>query len=120
MRILVVDDNHDAADSVTEVLLLDGHNVRTAYDGRAGLIEATAFAPQVAVLDIGLPKLDGVELARALRLLPGEPAFLIACTASDDDLTRRRMLDAGFDHIFIKPVVMGLLLAAVNNVPKTK
>ena len=96
MRILVVDDNRDAAVSVSHALLLDGHDVRTAYDGSAGLREAAGFAPQVAVLDIGLPMLDGVELAGALRRLPGERAMLIACTGSDDAVTRRRMVDVGF------------------------
>jgi DNA-binding response OmpR family regulator len=120
MRILVVDDNRDAADTFSQALLLEGHDVRTAYDGEAGLAEAALFDPQVAVLDIGLPRLDGVELARALLLLPGQPVFLIACTGSDDDLTRRRMTDVGFDEIVIKPVSVGVLLATVNSVPNTE
>lgn len=114
MRILVVDDNPDVADTVSHALLLDGHEVRTAYDGNSGLREAAEFAPQVAVLDIGLPKLDGVELARALRRLPGNRALLIACTGSDDPGTRRRMADAGFDQIFIKPVAIEALLVAIK------
>ena len=120
MRILVVDDNPDVADTVSHALLLDGHEVRTAYDGESGLREAALFAPQVAVLDIGLPKLDGVELARALRRLPGDRPLLIACTGSDDPLTRRRTADVGFDRIFIKPVVVEVLLAAVKGMPKVE
>jgi len=114
MRILVVDDNPDVADTVSHALRLDGYDVRTAYDGNSGLREAAEFAPQVAVLDIGLPNIDGVELARALRRLPGDRALLIACTGSDDPVTRQRMADVGFDQIFIKPVAIEALLAAVR------
>lgn len=118
MRILVVDDNLDVADTVSHALLLDGHEVRTAYDGNSGLRVAAEFAPQVAVLDIGLPNLDGVELADALRRLPGNRASLIACTGSDDAVTRQRMADVGFDRIFIKPVAIEALLAAVKVMQK--
>lgn len=112
--ILLVEDNRDLADMVALVLELEGHVVHTAYDGADGLREAARIKPQVAVLDIGLPKLDGVELAYALRQMHGSDVTLIACTGISDGLVGARVASAGFDHVFVKPVSIDTLLGAVT------
>jgi DNA-binding response OmpR family regulator len=114
-RVLLVEDNHDFADSVAMALQLDGHSVRVAYDGKAGLAAAAATRPEVAILDIGLPEMDGIELAHALRREHGNSLRLIACTGYADDTTRQRMATAHFDRTFTKPIDMQTLLAAVKN-----
>jgi signal transduction histidine kinase len=105
LRILVVDDNRDAADSLALLLGLDGHEVRTAYAGRSALDEAAAFLPDACVLDVGLPDLSGYELATLLRRLPAlDTVHLIAVTGWGQDEDRQRALAAGFDHHLTKPV----------------
>ena len=113
-RVLLVEDNRDFADSVALALRLDGHQVGVAYDGKAGLAEAATSRPEVAILDIGLPEMDGVELAYTLRERHGDSLMLIACTGYADDATRRRMAGAGFDRTFTKPIDMEVLLSAVR------
>lgn len=103
-RILVVDDNHDSADSMAMFLELLGHEVRTANDGLAAIDEATMFIPQVILLDIGLPKLNGYEVARKLREQFGEQVVLIALTGWGQDEDKRRSHDAGFNAHLVKPV----------------
>jgi CheY-like chemotaxis protein len=104
-RVLVVDDNVDAADSIAWLLQLGGHEVRVAYDGPTALLIAQAFRPQVVLLDIGMPGMDGYEVCRRLRQQPGtERAVLIALTGWGQDEDRRRSGEAGFDHHFVKPV----------------
>lgn len=105
MRILVVDDNEDAADSLATLLALKGHEVRTTYDGAGALETAATFRPDVVLLDIGLPGMSGHEVARRLR----EQAqlghvVLIAVTGWGQDEDRRRSQEAGFDHHLVKPV----------------
>jgi CheY-like chemotaxis protein len=98
-RILVVDDNRDAAESLAELLSISGHEVRTAYDGPGAILAAHSFSPDAIVLDIGLPGFDGHEAARKLRSVKEtENALLIALTGwvTEDDRARSR--DAGFDH----------------------
>jgi CheY-like chemotaxis protein len=119
LRILVTDDNVDSAASMAMLLSLYGHDVRIAHDGLQGLEEARRFHPQVAFLDIGLPRgMDGYELARRLRQEPGlGEAVLVAMTgyAQPEDLARAR--GAGFDHHLTKPAppdVVQNLLAAVQ------
>jgi CheY-like chemotaxis protein/anti-sigma regulatory factor (Ser/Thr protein kinase) len=80
-RVLVVDDNADAAASLAMLLRLSGHDVRTAHDGPASLREAEAFRPEVVLLDIGLPRMDGYEVARRLRGLPGMATALVVALA---------------------------------------
>jgi PAS domain S-box-containing protein len=111
-RVLVVDDNQDAAETLAELLRLEGHEVRVAWDGPAALEEARRFRPEVAFCDIGLPgELDGYALGRALRVEPGlEHALLVAMTGYATDDARRRSRDAGFDLHFTKPA----RLEAVN------
>ncbi|HSC22696.1 MAG TPA: response regulator [Casimicrobiaceae bacterium] len=114
-KVLLVEDNQDFADSVAMALQLDGHSVRVAYDGRAGLAAAAATRPEVAILDIGLPEMDGIELAHALRREHGSRLRLIACTGYADETTRQRMASADFDRTFTKPIDMQTLLEAVRN-----
>ena len=103
-RVLVVDDNHDAAHSVADLLALSGHEVRTAADGREALTVAEHFSPEVVVLDIGLPILDGYEVAARLRTMDGtRAALLLALTGYGQQDDRVRAEAAGFDHHFVKP-----------------
>jgi signal transduction histidine kinase len=104
-RILVVDDNKDAAKSLAMVLRLDGHEVRVAHSGLAALAIAEAEQPEVIVLDIGMPGLDGYEVAQRLRQRPGaEGVLLVALTGFGQEDDRRRSQEAGFDCHLVKPV----------------
>jgi CheY-like chemotaxis protein/two-component sensor histidine kinase len=104
-RVLVVDDNRDLAESLAMVLRLWGHDVRVAYDGRSALETAQEYAPEVVLLDIGLPQLDGFEVARRLRQRPElRQARLVAITGYGRDEDRRRSAEAGFDLHLTKPV----------------
>jgi CheY-like chemotaxis protein len=102
-RILVVDDSQDSAESLALLLELHGHEVRTAFAGPAALETASAFCPDVVLLDIGLPGMDGYEVARRLRAEHGG-CRLIALTGYGRDDDRRRSREAGFDHHLVKPV----------------
>lgn len=104
-RVLVVDDNVDSAESLGAMLRLMGNQVRTAHDGPSALEEAARFIPNVVLLDIGLPGMDGHEVARRLRLLSGlQEAVLVAQTGWGQDEDRRRSHAAGFNHHLVKPV----------------
>jgi two-component system CheB/CheR fusion protein len=117
-RILVVDDNVDAADGLGRLLSrVWGQEVRVVYDGPAALVSAESFRPEVVLLDLGLPGMDGYEVARRLR---GEPEFadvlLVAVTGWGQDSDRQMSKQAGFDHHLVKPVdlerLRGLLTTA--------
>jgi CheY-like chemotaxis protein len=104
-RILVADDNRDAADSLAEVLRMGGHEVIVAYDGKAALADYQAAAPEIALLDIGMPGLTGNEVAAAIRATPGgEQAVLVAITGWGQERDRAAARSAGFDFHFTKPV----------------
>ncbi|HKQ79987.1 MAG TPA: PAS domain S-box protein [Blastocatellia bacterium] len=104
-RMLVVDDNVDSAESMATLLKLDGHEVRVAYDGPAAVESALAFRPQVVLLDIGLPGLDGYEVARRLRRInETKDMFLIAVTGYGKKEDRVRALTSGFNYHITKPV----------------
>ena len=105
LRILVVDDNEDAASSSTMLLRMMGNHVRTAYDGEEAVQAAGEFHPHVVLLDIGLPKLNGYEAARAIRQQPwGRNIVLIAVTGWGQEADKRMSQEAGFDHHMVKPV----------------
>jgi len=105
LKILVVDDSRDAADTCAILLELSGHHVQTAYTGQRALELAETFRPHVLLLDIGLPDLDGYQLAKKVRGTPwGGAAFLIAVTGWGQEADRRRAFDAGFDHHLTKPI----------------
>ena len=116
VRVLVADDNRDAADSLQRVLALYGHEVRVAYDGLSALRIGTEFRPRVAVLDIGMPGSDGYEVARAIRKQQGREVTIVALTGWGQDADRKRAMEAGFDHHLVKPVdpsALNRLLAQV-------
>lgn len=103
-RILVVDDNRDAATSLAVLLNLSGHETQTAYDGLEAVDAASTFRPDVALLDIGLPNLSGFEVARKIRAQPwGKSTVLIAVTGWGQDEDRLKSGEAGFDGHLIKP-----------------
>jgi PAS domain S-box-containing protein len=105
LRILVIEDNRDTADSLQELLTLIGHQVEVAYAGPAGLELASRFRPDVVLCDIGLPGLDGFEVARALRRDPAaRDAYLVAQSGYGQEEDRRRARAAGFDLHLRKPV----------------
>jgi CheY-like chemotaxis protein len=106
----VVDDNRDAADSLALLLGLAGQDARAAYDGPSAVALARDFRPELAFLDIGMPGMDGYEVARRLR---GEPRLwgvvLVALTGWGQEEDRRRAAEAGFDHHLVKPVEPGVV-----------
>jgi PAS domain S-box-containing protein len=104
-RILVADDNQDAADSLAILLQAAGHEVRTAHGGETALSIASTFQPAIALLDLGMPDLDGYEVAKQLRSAPwGRSMHLIAITGWGQEEDKRRALRAGFDFHLTKPV----------------
>lgn len=121
LDILVVDDNLDAAQTLAQWLQHEGHSVAVAHDGAAALKRAQAHWPQVFILDIGLPGMDGWELARRLRTLPrGGQATLIALTGYGQQADRDRAREAGFHHHLVKPAdpdALRQLLARVGEPP---
>jgi CheY-like chemotaxis protein len=104
-RILLVEDNQDAATALLEILRLWGHEVVVVHDGASALDQARRSEPDVVLLDIGLPGMDGYTVARSLRLLPGLARIrLIAITGYGQDSDREQSQQAGFDHHLVKPV----------------
>ena len=102
-RILVIEDQPDSRETLQILLQVWGHHVEVAGDGQAGLEKALSWKPDVAVVDIGLPLLDGHEVARRVRAAFGDQILLIALTAYSQQEDRRRALEAGFDHFMSKP-----------------
>jgi CheY-like chemotaxis protein len=114
-RILVVDDNADAAESIAVLLRLEGHEVKTVGDAQQALECCQVFAPGAVVLDIGLPGMDGYELARRLRKLPGaKDALYIALTGYGQKEDRAAAAAAGFHHHFIKPADPRAIYAVIS------
>jgi PAS domain S-box-containing protein len=104
-RVLVVDDNHDAADSLATLLTLRGHDVVIAYDGEEAIEKAKRFTPDIVMMDLGMPRLDGIEAARRLRALAGgEKLKILALTGWGQLEDRARTRDAGFDFHLVKPL----------------
>jgi CheY-like chemotaxis protein len=109
-RVLIIEDNHDAADSLGRLLILLGQQVRIAYSGSEGVDTASKWLPTVVISDIGLPGLDGYEVARALRRAwPTAGAKLIALSAYGTEESRRTALKAGFDEYLTKPADLDIL-----------
>jgi two-component system, chemotaxis family, CheB/CheR fusion protein len=114
-RVLIIDDNIDGAESLRDLLELDGHTVDVALDGTRGLEKVGVFRPDVILCDIGLPGVDGYQLATALKAnaaLGG--AFLVAMTGYALPEDKRRALDAGFDGHLAKPTTVDLLRKAIS------
>jgi two-component system CheB/CheR fusion protein len=117
-RVLVVDDNVDAAESLAMLLRVEGHEVRTAHDGATALDAAQAYRPEVVLLDIGLPKMDGYEVAQRLRRLPdSKSALVVALTGYGQEEDRRRAEEAGFDVHLVKPVDLAVLYSLLGKRP---
>jgi CheY-like chemotaxis protein len=113
-RVLIVDDNVDSADSLATVLRLDGHETDRVYSARDALERSVSFRPDVILLDIGLPEVDGYEVARRLRATPGlERLRLIALTGYGQPEDRARTRAAGFDDHLVKPVEFPALERAI-------
>ncbi len=118
-KVLVVDDNADAAELLAEALSCLGHHVQTAQDGPQALRLLEQFTPEVALLDIGLPVMDGYELARQIRARLGErPLWLIAVTGYGEERAREAARDAGFNLHLTKPVDLPALMNAVDAAPR--
>jgi signal transduction histidine kinase/CheY-like chemotaxis protein len=118
-RILVVDDNRDAADSLGALLSLEGHTVERVYSAADALRRAVAFQAQVVLLDIGLPEIDGYEVARRLRLLPElRDTRLIAVSGYGQPQDRALARAAGFDEHLIKPVSPASVARALSGMPR--
>lgn len=104
-RILIADDNEDAAESLCVLLRMEGHEVEVAHDGRAALERFAAWHPGVAILDIGMPGLDGYEVARQMRAAAGGlELLLVAVTGWGQQTDKALAFAAGFDHHFTKPL----------------
>jgi PAS domain S-box-containing protein len=104
-RILIVDDNRDSATTLAMLLRLSGHEIRTAYDGDDAVEQAAAYQPDVILLDIGLPGMNGYDACRAIRKLPaGKSIVLVALTGWGQEEDRRKSREAGFDDHLVKPV----------------
>ena len=121
-RVLIVDDNADAASSLTELLKQWGHTVTTAFTGDEGVTRAASFRPDIALLDLGMPGMDGFEAARRIRALPGgTQMMLIAVTGWGQEHDRERTRAAGFDHHLLKPIdfdALELILAEPLHEPR--
>lgn len=103
-RVLVVDDNRDAAEMLALLLKLGGHQVQAVYDSREAVAAFTTFRPDIAFLDVGMPNLNGLDLAMQLRGCDGgQQVLLVALTGWGQDEDRRRSREAGFDHHLVKP-----------------
>jgi CheY-like chemotaxis protein/two-component sensor histidine kinase len=117
-RILVVDDNADTANSLAMVLRRMGHDILTAHDGLEAVHAAAAFRPEVILLDIGLPKMNGYDVAKQIRQQPWDKKVaIIAVSGWGQEEDKRRALEAGFDHHLTKPVepaALGRLLALIS------
>jgi signal transduction histidine kinase/ActR/RegA family two-component response regulator len=120
LRMLIVDDNRDAADSLAMLLRINGHDIRTAYDGAEALQTASDFHPDVVLLDIGLPKMDGHEVATQIRREPwGRPICLIAVTGWSDEADRAKSRAAGFNHHLVKPLDTAHLAELLDDIARS-
>jgi CheY-like chemotaxis protein len=110
-RVLIADDNRDAADSLAVLARLEGHEVTVVYDGEDALAAINSTKPQIAVLDIGMPSLSGYDVARQVRAgIIGPAITLIAVTGWGQHKDKLQALDAGFNHHITKPVETGRLM----------
>jgi CheY-like chemotaxis protein len=112
LRVLVVDDNVDTARGMSKLLKMSGHNVQTAFDGLTAIETARSFEPEVVLLDIGLPTMDGFQVAARFRQeedLAG--AVIVAVSGYGQESDRCRAREAGFDHHLVKPIDYEALLA---------
>jgi CheY-like chemotaxis protein len=114
--VVVVDDHRDGAESLVELLSLLGHRVQVAHDGPTGIVAVREFRPHVVLLDIGLPGMDGFEVARRLRADPDVAAVLVAISGYGRDEDRVTAREAGFDHHYVKPVEFATLRNLLHSI----
>jgi CheY-like chemotaxis protein len=123
-RVLIVDDNKAAAEMLSLVVGMLGSEVRTAYDGQEAIQLAAEFRPDVVLMDIGMPRMDGYEAARRIRQQPwGEKMALVALTGWGQNEDKQRTADAGFDHHWVKPAepaAIQALIAAHSHEPRVR
>lgn len=113
-RVLIVDDYPDAAEATCMLFTRLGHQCRCAISGEHALDEARAFVPDIVILDIGLPDLNGYEVARTLRQRHGGAVYLAALTGWGQPEDRRRAIDAGFDQHIVKPATAQVLCELIS------
>jgi CheY-like chemotaxis protein len=117
-RVLIADDARDSADSLAVILAIKGHEAHTAYDGEEAMAVAARLRPEVIILDIRMPKRNGLEACRWIREQPwGRGVTLIALSGWGTEEDRRRTEEAGFDHHLVKPVAPEALFALVASGP---
>ncbi len=116
MKVLVVDDNRDAACTLSMLVEMVGHEVRTAFDGIEALVEAARFLPDVVLLDLGMPHMDGFEACRQMRAQPwGVKMTVIAVTGWGNEADRLHTKQVGFDHHLVKPVEPDVILSMLDS-----
>ena len=117
-RVLIVDDNRDAAETLAALLKMMGHETSTAYDGESAMDVAASFLPEVVLLDIGLPRMSGYDVARAIRAQPwGKKILLVALTGWGQQEDREESEAAGFDLHLVKPVPPAKLVRVLAELP---
>jgi CheY-like chemotaxis protein len=119
LRILVVDDNRDAADSLGMLLRTLGHDVRVIFDGPAAIAAAQEHQPEVAMLDIGMPVMNGYDVARALRA-GHQGLTIVAVTGWGHEAAQRQAKAAGFDHHLVKPVAESTLIELLAKIAASR
>jgi len=121
LRILIVDDNRYSATTLSMLMRQLGHHTLTAFDGEEAVAAARSFSPEVVLLDIGLPKLNGYEVCRWIRAQESShKVVIIAQTGWGQEETRQKTSDAGFDHHMVKPIVPDSLLKILDSVANAK
>lgn len=120
LRVLIADDNEDAADMLAMILDSRGHEVRVAHDGLEAVSSAVAFQPDVALLDIGMPELDGYQVAEQIRRLAGTSVMLVAVTGWSEPGVAPSQVYPGFDHHLVKPIDLERLTACLLEQQKQK
>lgn len=114
-RVLIVDDNVEGAEILKDFLEAEGHQVITVAEPIAALDRAETFVPEVCILDIELPVMNGYELAARLRDTPAKDSVLVALTGYSSDYDGRQSREAGFQHYLVKPVDLGQLAQIVGS-----
>jgi CheY-like chemotaxis protein len=120
LRVLIADDNEDAADMLAMILGSKGYEVRVAHDGLEAVSSAVSFLPDVALLDIGMPELDGHQVAAQIRRLAGASVMLVAVTGWSEPGVASTKEYAGFDHHLVKPIDLERLTACLSELQKHK
>jgi CheY-like chemotaxis protein len=114
-RVLIADDNADAADSLAELLRFEGYEVHVAYGGAEAMATFSRVSPDAALLDVGMPQVSGLDMARAIRQQPnGKSVTLIAVTGWGQEKDRRIAQEAGFDHHLTKPIMPEVILDLIQ------